>query len=497
MIALWMVYATVVATLFGAAAALVERTSSGQPSRRRWVWLLALALAVSVPVGTAIAPRARQTADSATATASAPVSATTMSDGLAHRLSALMEAVEPSALGRFDSALTIAWAIAAVLALAGYGIATWSLAKRRRSWRPARVDGHDVLLAPGIGPAVVGALRPRIVVPEWSLDLAGEQRSLMLEHEQQHVRARDPLLLHSAAMFGLLMPWNVGLWWLNRRLRLAVELDCDARVLSAGRDARAYGTLLLDVCSRRARPGALLAPALLERTSSLAKRILAMQPAPRRFSRIRTALGIAAACAVVAAACEMPTPEMLAPDGKNAVSKRLYGRVQTASAQLTGQPREIVARYFPAIARGEGGPAILFIVKSATGEVVLTESQPAEFARMPAEPSNASPSQNPLTAAPVRVPREGDQRRMRARMPAGDVEVRDAPGNARPGVTLLKTRREGSAMALPTGVGALRPEDIASIDVSKHAAGAVAPKPVSIITIVLGAGARVPTSSTP
>jgi beta-lactamase regulating signal transducer with metallopeptidase domain len=108
-----------------------------------------------------------------------------------------------------------------------------------------------VLLAPAIGPAVVGALRPTIVVPEWSLDLSDEQRALMLAHEREHVRARDPLVLHAAAMVALLMPWNVAAWWLNRRLRLAVELDCDARVLAGGRDARSYGALLLDVCARR------------------------------------------------------------------------------------------------------------------------------------------------------------------------------------------------------------------------------------------------------
>src|SRR4030095_1679071 len=183
---------------------------------------------------------------------------------------------DTQSLGRLNLPLGLVWGAAALLALAGYGAATWSLARRRRSWREVEVDGQSVLLAPGTGPAVVGALRPQIVVPEWSLDLSSEQRTLMIEHERQHVRARDPLLLHVAALVALIMPWNLAAWWLNRRLRLAVELDCDARVLAGGHDPRAYGTLLLDVCSRRLQPGVGLSPALFERASSLTRSMLAM-----------------------------------------------------------------------------------------------------------------------------------------------------------------------------------------------------------------------------
>jgi hypothetical protein len=55
-----------------------------------------------------------------------------------------------------------------------------------------------------------------------------------------------------------------------------------------------------------------------------------------------------------------------------------------------------------------------------------------------------------------------------------------------------RVRRPGG-MVLPTGVGALVPDDIESIDVTKHAAGAVAPNAVSIINIVLKPGAKLPT----
>ena len=51
-------------------------------------------------------------------------------------------------------------------------------------------------------------------------------------HVLEASHGRDPLVLHAAALLALVTPWNLALWWLNRRLRLAVELDCDARVLA-------------------------------------------------------------------------------------------------------------------------------------------------------------------------------------------------------------------------------------------------------------------------
>ena len=52
-------------------------------------------------------------------------------------------------------------------------------------------------------------------------------------------------------------------------------------------------------------------------------------------------------------------------------------------------------------------------------------------------------------------------------------------------------RRMPGPIPLPSGVGALRPDDIESVDITKHAAGAVAPNAISIISIVLKPGALV------
>src|SRR6185437_16360485 len=100
-------------------------------------------------------------------------------------------------------------------------------------------------VAPDTGPAVAGWLRPRIVLPAWALHASRGDLELIVLHESEHIRARDPRLLFYAAAMVVLLPWNVVLWWLVHLLRLAIELDCDARVLRHAPDVAAYGALLI------------------------------------------------------------------------------------------------------------------------------------------------------------------------------------------------------------------------------------------------------------
>ena len=481
MIALWMIYSTVVATILGLAAAVVDRMSSSALRQRRWVWFASLVFSVVVPLWVVVRPAHSSNAGPAPTSRSVVARAGTAGglEGapIAETLAGLLDRANARSLARYDTPVVIGWGVAVALALLAYGAATWSLRHRRRSWRATVVDGEPVLLSTGVGPAVIGAVHPEIVVPEWSLALPREQRALMIEHERQHVRARDPLMLHAAALAAVLVPWNLAMWWLNRRLRLAVELDCDARVLAGGRDVGAYGALLLDVCSRRGRPSVALAPALLERTSSLTRRILAMHPAPVRYQTFRVTLGVAGALCIVVLACDMPTPEMLAPDGKDVASQRVYGKIAAAvPGEGIAGVRQIVSQYFPAVARGDSGGSILIVVKSAEGAVVLTDQRAAtELARVRAPRDTASGRRNtvegPITAAASSGPRARERRSS----------------------AVITTRRSPSGgPRLPGLIGALKPGDIESVDVSKHAAGVVAPNAVSLIVIQRKRGAAIP-----
>ena len=82
------------------------------------------------------------------------------------------------------------------------------------------------------GPAVLWAARPLLVLPADFLQrFSGDERRLILRHEQTHLRRRDPLwsLLAEIALAAL---WFHPLAWLALpRLRLDQELACDERVL--------------------------------------------------------------------------------------------------------------------------------------------------------------------------------------------------------------------------------------------------------------------------
>ena len=144
------------------------------------------------------------------------------------------------------------------------------------------VDGVPIVVTDQLGPATVGLMRSQVLVPRWVLALPGVQRRYVLRHEEEHRRAHDVHLLLFASLPLLLMPWNLATWWHLRRLSLAVELDCDNRVVSALGDAPAYGELLLtvaEVASKAPR----LQPAFLGGAGSLERRLRALvSPTPLR-----------------------------------------------------------------------------------------------------------------------------------------------------------------------------------------------------------------------
>lgn len=163
------------------------------------------------------------------------------------------------------------------------------------------------MLSDGFGPAVVGVLVPEIVLPRWALRMSAEELRLACLHEAEHRDAGDPWLLLGGALAATLVPWNPVLWWQLRRLRAAVEVDCDARVLKRGASRRIYGGLLLELGAARSRsPLPVLA---LARSRSLLERRLKMivrNVRERRPLRSLAAAGVSAALLVVA--CETPPP---------------------------------------------------------------------------------------------------------------------------------------------------------------------------------------------
>ena len=103
------------------------------------------------------------------------------------------------------------------------------------------------------------------------------------------------------------------------RLRLAVELDCDGRVLRRGVAVRSYGSLLIDLAGRCSglRIGA---PALADESSHLQQRLIAMTSRKSPLSFTRTIAACALAAVAILAACEAKLPTQTEVDNMTAAS---------------------------------------------------------------------------------------------------------------------------------------------------------------------------------
>jgi len=176
----------------------------------------------------------------------------------------------------------------------------------RASRRDAVVDGVAVVVTDSLGPATVGFWRSHVLVPRWVLAMPGTQRQYVLRHEDEHRRAHDAQLLLAASLALILTPWNLTIWWHLRRLSLAVEMDCDKRVVAALGDATTYGELLLDVAQATNR-GPRLQPAFLGGTGMLERRLKALI-APAQLSRVMRCLLPIAAIALLYVVLSTPHP---------------------------------------------------------------------------------------------------------------------------------------------------------------------------------------------
>jgi len=99
----------------------------------------------------------------------------------------------------------------------------------------------------GVGPAVVGALRPRIVAPaDFEARFDATEQQLILAHEQVHLERGDARINALAAAIQCLCWFNPLAHLAARLLRIDQELACDAAVLSQLPSARRlYAELLL------------------------------------------------------------------------------------------------------------------------------------------------------------------------------------------------------------------------------------------------------------
>src|SRR5690348_16702586 len=246
----WMLYAVMVSALLSLGAFLAERAARLKRASTRWIWVVAIVASLALPtlissvaielpnlLGERVASKVVVLRQATTLTLSPAVWIT--------------GEPEPASWRGANDTIRHLWlgvSVAMLVALVASGV---QLLIRKRRWRRDSVGGTPVYLTPDVGPAVVGLLRPSIALPQWVTLALPAHQAAVIAHEQSHLQARDPQLFTCALALLVFMPWNLPLWWQLRRLRYAIEVDCDARVLQGGIDPTHYGETLISVVERQ------------------------------------------------------------------------------------------------------------------------------------------------------------------------------------------------------------------------------------------------------
>ena len=276
-------------------ACLVLRARAIAPGTHAALLLVALVLVV---VGPAIAMQASTAGEVAAIISNASAIAETpvADDGTALRL---------SAAGEKDGGIRVAPTLAAVLLASWLAGIAWSLARllvahaglrrivaesrRSRSlehaYRQVIPTGVEILVAPGFGPAAIGIVRPKIVLPRaMALALPEDALRAVLLHEATHHRRRDVCILLVQRLVEALFWWNPLVRLLGRASDAAREVACDidaARAYGASTD---YAEALLDSIAHFVPHSSLADARALHAAASLStldRRIDAIIAAPR------------------------------------------------------------------------------------------------------------------------------------------------------------------------------------------------------------------------
>ncbi len=300
-----MTYGLIVATLVGAAAWFVDRGLRAHRQPTRWIWLGAVGVGALAPFLPRFLPAA------ATADGPGPFALPVRTLYELGTPAPQLPEESPSLLAKvgMDDPLGALWIAGSVVVLILFVLLCLRLRRLRATWELRDVCGEKVLRSERFGPAVVGLIRSRIVLPSWAFGLGEKELEMVVLHEREHMRARDPVLLAAGLLLAALSPWNPAVWWSLARLRLAVEGDCDRRVLAQGTPARSYARLLLAVAAgSRRTPNP--APALIRGGQSVIERRLMMIRSATKKPRIRASILTAAAgLALFALACDTPIPQ--------------------------------------------------------------------------------------------------------------------------------------------------------------------------------------------
>jgi hypothetical protein len=393
MMLMWMVYVALVGGLVAAAALAVDSAARVARISVRWVWVAALsafvALAARSPapdVGVAFdVPLATQSVSAVGVTRTSWIDRVRIDLARIRLLldvSRAVRSVGATRVGAVNSRYLVGvWvAMSTLLGLIFIGVHA-RLRVARGRWPRTELHGQSVRVSTRIGPAAIGLVRPEVVIPPWLLSRSVTDQQMAIAHEAEHVRAGDPQLLAAAWAVLILCPWNPALWLMIARLRLAIEVDCDRRVLRRGAAPQAYGSLLLAVAEQASplRPSAL---AFADDSSHLHTRIVAMDTRTQPFAKTRGGIAVLLGAVALLAACEAKAPTAADIDAMNGASAEkaarqlgVLQRADTAVAYMV-DGRTVTAEQARALGANEIASVAVRRDSGARAEFLVTTKHP-------------------------------------------------------------------------------------------------------------------------
>ncbi len=207
----------------------------------------------------------------------------------------------------------------------------------------------------GTMPAVIGLLRPSIMLPAEAASWTAERLRVVLLHECAHVRRRDALLQLISSVATAAYWWHPLTWLAAQRIVRERELACDDLVIASGTPGTQYAAHLLDI-ARAMRPAreSALGSLAMARPSELEGRLIALLEERPRDARPARALAIGVGIALVAVSVVAPLTlvaraviadtENIQPQAAQAESSRAsapaQARVEAHAAAADGPARE-------------------------------------------------------------------------------------------------------------------------------------------------------------